>query len=983
MQGLFTIICLAVILAGGILFYFYKDKDFDKYFGVLCICGLVIRVITAGMVRGYNTDISCFIGWSERLFESGFQEFYSSNSFSDYPPGYLYLLYPIALLRSFFGLGFESPLYLILLKLPAIICDILCGITIYKFAGKNSKTGFWAGAFFVLNPMVWLNSCMWGQVDSVFTLFILLALILLYERKYVGSALIYAVTLLIKPQAVIVFPIYLFNIIELACEKKAEGIKTAAVSAAGGALLFFALVLPFSKDFNPLWIFELYAGTLSSYEYATLNTPNLYGLFGGNGISIYEEFFGLTFNAWSVIFIMLICVLSAVIYFGKKEERPVFEASAFLVTGMYVLSAKMHERYFYPALALLLVIYILREKKIILLFYAVFTFVVYEATAWVLSLDLSGKHPWIASDSVVFILLSALCVLTFAAMTVYMLKNVRNIIPKDKYKRILIIMCGVYAAVAFWNLGDATAPKSGHSFEGNIQINVDLGRYADVKRISVFNGIKPVENKISVKNLETGEVIAEFEELSVYAWHTADLETNARYITLEGGNAAEIMEVALFAEGEERLGYTSDITAICDEQNLAAYRVTYKNSTYFDEIYHARSAWEYTHGIEAYEWTHPPLGKLIMSVGITLFGMNPFGWRFIGTVLGIVMIWLMYLMAYELFGSRKWGIAAAFLMMFDFMHFTQTRIATIDTYAVFFIMLMYLFMFKFSKTNYNSEKTEKPLKYLLWSGIFFGLGAASKWTCLYAGAGLAVIFFANVFMRFRERREFTDFWKNTVKIILLCVVFFVIIPILIYWVSYLPYAFVEGNPRTIFEIFDIQKNMLSYHADLEAEHFFSSKWYQWPIMYKPIWYFSGGVPEENIVSSISAFGNPAVWWISIPATVLMLWFMIKNKKEGLAVPLLILVGYLSQYLPWVGVSRVVFIYHYFTSVPFIILIIMYSALQLKKYIKPEAYRNTAIIYAAAVVIMFVMFYPAISGFEVSKVYMKNVLMWFSTWYFGG
>jgi predicted membrane-bound dolichyl-phosphate-mannose-protein mannosyltransferase len=43
------------------------------------------------------------------------------------------------------------------------------------------------------------------------------------------------------------------------------------------------------------------------------------------------------------------------------------------------------------------------------------------------------------------------------------------------------------------------------------------------------------------------------------------------------------------------------------------------NSSYFDEIYHPRTAYENIHRMEPYETTHPPLGKAIMTIGIFLF----------------------------------------------------------------------------------------------------------------------------------------------------------------------------------------------------------------------------------------------------------------------------------------------------------------------------------------------------------------------------
>ena len=73
---------------------------------------------------------------------------------------------------------------------------------------------------------------------------------------------------------------------------------------------------------------------------------------------------------------------------------------------------------------------------------------------------------------------------------------------------------------------------------------------------------------------------------------------------------------------------------IIDEQEKIAPYYSYQNSSYFDEIYHARTAYEHIQNIYPYEVSHPPLGKVLMGVGIRIFGMVPFGWRFMGTLAG-------------------------------------------------------------------------------------------------------------------------------------------------------------------------------------------------------------------------------------------------------------------------------------------------------------------------------------------------------------
>ena len=54
---------------------------------------LVVRLVLAVRVRGYNTDINCFSAWSERIFENGVLHFYAPDYFCDYPPGYMLLLW--------------------------------------------------------------------------------------------------------------------------------------------------------------------------------------------------------------------------------------------------------------------------------------------------------------------------------------------------------------------------------------------------------------------------------------------------------------------------------------------------------------------------------------------------------------------------------------------------------------------------------------------------------------------------------------------------------------------------------------------------------------------------------------------------------------------------------------------------------------------------------------------------------------------------
>lgn len=295
---------------------------------------------------------------------------------------------------------------------------------------------------------------------------------------------------------------------------------------------------------------------------------------------------------------------------------------------------------------------------------------------------------------------------------------------------------------------------------------------------------------------------------NVFIWKSQPLNVAARYVKLTVTSPGfTLNEIAFYEQGGSKTplpvaGVTPDAGAatkrgepanLFDEQSLVPENSNFMNSTYFDEIYHARTAYEHFQGIVAYENTHPPLGKTLIGAGMELFGVNPFGWRIVGTLFGAAMLPLIYMMGLRLFGTTRYAALSAGLFALDFMHFTQTRISTIDVYGVFFIMLMFYFMQRYFTMNFYRVPLRKTLVPLFWSGLFFGIGVASKWIVLYGGAGLAIMLALSLFERYKEykaagrmlaegklgdqeiktacRTADKSFWKNTIITLASCVGF--------------------------------------------------------------------------------------------------------------------------------------------------------------------------------------------------------------------
>jgi len=536
---------------------------------------------------------------------------------------------------------------------------------------------------------------------------------------------------------------------------------------------------------------------------------------------------------------------------------------------------------------------------------------------------------------------------------------------------LMALLTLVYAVVAFTGLGNTKSPQSFAKLEGRtaeVKLDADGGTAA---RLMLFTGVGIGSYSIEYTDGHGGSLpVAQVEQshADVLKWLPVELE---RHVTggallIHGSGNVWLGELVALTEEGTVIPADSDTPALTDEQALCPVKQTYMNSSYFDEIYHARTAWEQLNGVYPYEITHPPLGKCIIGLGISLFGMTPFGWRFSGTLFGVLMLPLLYIFAKKLFGGRLVPTACAALMATDFMHFVQTRISTIDTYAVFFILLMYLFMYLFI--------SEEKRVWLALCGVSFGLGAASKWTCFYAGAGLAVIWLLWVIRGLRSGRlSVRGFVKNA----LFCVVFFVAVPCLIYYLSYIPYGIARGetnllSPGYLKIVLDNQTYMFNYHSQLVATHPYSSHWYQWLLDIRPILYYLDYLPDGRHIS-FGAFVNPVLCWGGLLALFVLGYLAVARRDQ---VSAYVLIGYLAQLLPWVLVPRLTFAYHYFPCTVFLALALG-RCFDIVERNHPKG-RALVCGFVCLSIAVFGLFYPNLAGLPVRPGILRS---WLPTWPF--
>ena len=825
-----------------------KESRLPWAVGGILLAALILRLIVAAKIRGYNTDIGCFEAWSERMAQVGPLNFYAEDYFCDYPPGYMLLLAPVALLRSLFGIAYDSTAHIVLLKLLPILCDLIGAMLVYRFSEKRlgNRAALLLCAFYAFNPAVLVDSAAWGQIDSVLTLLLVLCALRMAKGGYISSLAAFALAVLVKPQALLFAPVGLTALVvrvvgrfrDPAVEKR-RTVRELWLALAGLVVAFVILwgvALPFSAQsgLSPIeWLWEKLFGATQGYRYMTVNTLNLYVILGQNWLRL-EEAGVWPYIAWGLF--ALAYLYAIFLQALSKDGCKVFLTGAVLIVLVCTFGPMMHERYIYPAVILLLLAYADCRDRRLLWSALVLTATLFMNEALVLQggmTELNYGHLDNAEDwlNVSLSLVNVLNALFLAWTALDICRPLGRLYPLPRPRKrpaarpekgyrlnlrrldvlLMAAVTAVYAVAAFVNLGDTQAPQTEWvSTTPGEEVTFDLGQ----ERTFIFTyygGICSTDFDISFSSdgeTWTEPVTALYDQGQIFRWlwlNENGATVTARYARItvnpstSGPTSAlaplRLREVGFLDENGEPLPVVSvtsalpetstqsagfdengtwvdsadfafmeetsvnanaspaDPNLLIDEQDVVPAYPSYLNSTYFDEIYHARTAYEQIHYDEfdsAYEWTHPPLGKTLMMIGIELFGMTPFGWRFMGALMGVLMLPVMYLLVKQLTKRTDLSCIAMFLLAVDAMHFTQTRIATIDSYVVLFIMVMYLFMFRYSQMRWRRDGFARSLVPLGLSGLFMGISWATKWVGIYGSAGLVVIFFWTLWKNVRE-----------------------------------------------------------------------------------------------------------------------------------------------------------------------------------------------------------------------------------------
>jgi dolichyl-phosphate-mannose--protein O-mannosyl transferase len=578
-----------------------------------------------------------------------------------------------------------------------------------------------------------------------------------------------------------------------------------------------------------------------------------------------------------------------------------------------------------------------------------------------------------------------------------------------KYKLMLIGVIVLYTILSFYNLGNFVSPRTFSKIKNDEFVVFEvLDEYKVPTKINMFVGYDNVylytflaDNYSGDESVFVNDETVTTEYDDVLTWQKKDFnkeKTKTKYIMLKSYWDSTSIGELVFLDDDDSIVETKLIkgskgVALVDEPETIQLESNYMNSSYFDEVYFPRAVHEIFSNDYIFENTHPPLGKIIMYIPISIFGMSPFTYRFMGNVAGIIMILAMFWVGKEFFNDEKYGLFAAIIMALDGMHFAQTRIGTVDSFLALFCILAFLFFLKYLKIQDNAEYKKRNLMLAI-SGLFWGCAVSTKWNTAFVGVALGVLFFIDYF---ENKKMFVD-KKLNYKPLLAGAFSFVLIPVVIYLASYLPvywnsnetasYSYINEfgdtesetvSPDTIDGFIKYQIAMYQYHANLGpdhnedyTEHPFSSKWYTWPVSIRPMWFYVDSY-DDGTKSTIASMANPAIWWLScITFVYTFVYTIVKKDKNGF----ILLVMALITWLSYARITRDMYIYHYFIVLPYMMLTIVFMMSKLVNW-KPKLKKLIPIL-CVVFLLTFMYFYPVYSGARVSSRYIDST-KWLSTW----
>jgi hypothetical protein len=296
---------------------------------------LVVRV-AALELDGHSGDVLVISRWAERLAEVGPFGFYTHSS-SIYP-ALLYLYWPMGVLLDGEALDLA-------IKGSSIPFDLALGVLLFTLV--RGLAGHWHGlaaaALYLLNPAVLIAGPMWGQVDAAGTLFFVAALAALARPHYALAAAMAVIAGLVKPQfGLVLLPVLVLAFRDWRANRRREPLVRVAV---GAIATYLTVAGPLLLD--PITLVNAVGGVAFMKPEVSVAAPNPWALLVG---------YGVPDGGYAIVGAALLFGGLAAAQLPLRRGHSLWTllaVGALIVFAFYFLPTRVHERYLFPAMALL------------------------------------------------------------------------------------------------------------------------------------------------------------------------------------------------------------------------------------------------------------------------------------------------------------------------------------------------------------------------------------------------------------------------------------------------------------------------------------------------------------------------------------------------------------------------------------------------------------------------------------------------------
>ncbi|WP_443050618.1 dolichyl-phosphate-mannose--protein mannosyltransferase [Streptomyces sp. NBC_00286] len=423
---------------------------------------------------------------------------------------------------------------------------------------------------------------------------------------------------------------------------------------------------------------------------------------------------------------------------------------------------------------------------------------------------------------------------------------------------------------------------------------------------------------------------------------------------------------------------------------------------------------------------HPPMGKWVIAVGEGMFGLDPFGWRFMTAVLGTLSVLMLCRIGRRLFRSTVLGCLAGALMAVDGLHYVMSRTALLDLVAMFFVLAAFgcllidrdrararlaaaLSVAEDGHVRPDRDTGDRAATgarpWRLAAGVFLGLAASTKWNGLYF---LACFLILTLLWDVAARRiagarhPYRAVLRKDLGWSVVSLVPVAVVTYLATWTGWFlsddgygrHWADGRGGtwswiPAPLRGLWHYEYSVYQFNVGLHTPHKYESNPWSWLVLGRPVlFHYESPKPGEDgcratadCSQTILALGTPLLWWSACCALVYLLfrWALRRDWRAG---AVLCAVG--AGYLPWfLYQDRTIFSFYAVVFVPYLCLAV---AMTLGALLGPpgaDQKRRTRGAVAAGTLLLlitwnFIYFFPIYTGLTIPYP-SWHTRMWLDTW----